>query len=408
MNPTSLSARPRPAPADRATAARSAWPSILVITGAGIVSACQVGKMPVALDVLQAELSIGLDTVSWLMSVFALVGAVFGIATGTAVDRIGARRLVIAGLAVQGVAVAASALTASLAWLPALRCIEGAGFLAVVVGAPALIPQCVPERLMPRAFAVWSTFMPVGMTLASLGGGLIEHVGWRGFWWINAALLVAYALLFAVAVASGGRAVGGALTVAGLRVDVARTITARGPLLLAALFALFTACWFAVFSFLPSALGQRWALGAATAGGLVGVCVLAGAAGNLIGGHLLARGARPVRVLAAAFLGLSASSVGVFAEGASLIQVIALCLVFSTVGGVIPPVLFSQANIQAPAPALVGTTMGWLIQGNNAGLLAGPVAAAALAAGRGWPAVSLACAATAVVGALVALALPRR
>ena len=76
----------------------SRWPSILLIVGAGVVSAFQLGKAPMALAAVQADLAVGLATVSWLLSAFAVVGALAGIAVGVAVDHVGARRMALAGL----------------------------------------------------------------------------------------------------------------------------------------------------------------------------------------------------------------------------------------------------------------------------------------------------------------------
>jgi MFS transporter, DHA1 family, inner membrane transport protein len=76
----------------------SPWPTILLVVGAGVVSACQVGKAPAALAAVQADLGLDLATASWLLSAFGIVGALAGLAVGLAVGRAGARRMVVAGL----------------------------------------------------------------------------------------------------------------------------------------------------------------------------------------------------------------------------------------------------------------------------------------------------------------------
>ena len=78
------------------------WPSILLIVGAGVVSACQVGKVPAALADIQAHLALDLGTASWLLSAFAVVGAFTGITIGVAVDHVGARFMALGGLLLQG------------------------------------------------------------------------------------------------------------------------------------------------------------------------------------------------------------------------------------------------------------------------------------------------------------------
>jgi hypothetical protein len=63
------------------------WPTVLLIVGAGVVSAFQVGKAPPALAV-QADLGLDLAATSWLLSAFAIVGALAGIAIGVAVESV--------------------------------------------------------------------------------------------------------------------------------------------------------------------------------------------------------------------------------------------------------------------------------------------------------------------------------
>jgi MFS transporter, DHA1 family, inner membrane transport protein len=43
--------------------------------------------------------------------------------------------------------------------------------------------------------SVRGTFMPAGMTLVLLAAPLLAALGWRGFWLLNAGVLVGYAAL---------------------------------------------------------------------------------------------------------------------------------------------------------------------------------------------------------------------
>src|SRR5262245_1111449 len=144
------------------------WPLVLLIVGSGVVSAFQVGKATVALAAIQSDLGVGLAVVSWLLSAFAIVGAVAGVAIGLAVDHIGARRIAVGGLVLQGVCSATGALSGGMPMLLTTRVLEGFGFLAVTVAARALIVQVAPARGRDRAFAMWDAFMPVGITGVSV------------------------------------------------------------------------------------------------------------------------------------------------------------------------------------------------------------------------------------------------
>lgn len=146
----------------------SPWPATSLLVGAGIVSAVQVGKAPAALPAVQTALAMPLSQAAWLLSAFGVVGAVFGIAIGLAADRLGARRALIAGLLLQGIASAAGAMAQGPALLITSRIVEGIGFLGAIVAAPALIAHIARGHNTAGPLGAWSTFMPAGMHSSSL------------------------------------------------------------------------------------------------------------------------------------------------------------------------------------------------------------------------------------------------
>lgn len=381
----------------------SRWPTILLIVGAGIVSAFQVGKAPMALAEVQADLGLDLATVSWLLSAFAAIGALAGIVAGIAVDHVGARRLVLGGLVLQGACSAISAFAQGAPLLLTARVVEGLGFLTVSVAAPTLIVAVAPRHHLGRAIAIWGTFMPVGMAMVMLGAPWLTTLGWRGFWLVNAAILVSYAVLLAF----GTRSIS-LHSKAHRRImdDVLATLTARGPWMLASLMVAFGAAFFAVFAFLPTILSERLAVDAETGNLLSAGAVAANAIGNLLCGVLLARGASRAAILLLGFVTMALCGFGIFGAmpGASAY---ALCVVFSAVGGLIPVALLDAASRQAPHPALVGATVGFVMQGNNVGLVLGPAITGLLAVTLGWLAIPYFLAAIALLAAWPAYALRR-
>ncbi len=52
----------------------------------------------------------------------------------------------------------------------------------MTVAAPTLLAARVAERDRNLALAMWSTFMPAGITLGMLAAPLVEQLGWRGVW----------------------------------------------------------------------------------------------------------------------------------------------------------------------------------------------------------------------------------
>jgi MFS family permease len=366
------------------------WPAILLIVGAGIVSAFQVGKAAMAMSAVQADLHLSLAAASWLVSSFAVVGAIAGVPIGLAVDHVGARRMAVMGLLMQGAGSLLGGLAPSAFVLLATRVLEGMGFLCLIVAAPTLVAAVAPIAVRERAMALWATFMPMGMTLIFLAAPSLDMLGWRGFWHMNAAIPLAYA----------------ALLLWGLRLpphahvterrpigrDARDAFVARGPWILGGLFMLFSAAYFALFGFLPTLVAGWFAIGNQAASMLSAIAVAASAAGNVLGGQLLVRGVPGHRLLRGAFAGMALCGLAIFdIFGGVTPPLIAylLCIVYSLLGGLIPTVIFDYAPRYAPRPQLVGATVGFAMQGNNVGLIVGPASAGAIAAAIGWPAVAL-------------------
>jgi predicted MFS family arabinose efflux permease len=383
----------------------SRWSTVILVVGAGVVSAFQVGKAPAALLAVQADLSLDLSTASWLLSAFAIVGAIGGAAVGIAVDHLGARRMVLGGLLLQAACSALGAVAEGAPLLLAARVIEGLGFLTVTIAAPTLVVGVVAPHDRGRAMAVWGTFMPVGIALVMLAAPLLTEIGWRGFWLVNAAVLLVYAVLLA-----GGtcRMSPGAASERSIAGDVWQAASAGGPWLLGGLMAAFAAAFFAVFGFLPAILSDRLGVTPETGSLLTAAAVAANVTGNLACGPMLDRRIRRSAILIAAFAGMALCGFGILGGGVSGPLAYAACIAFSAVGGLIPVALLDGASRHAPRPELVGATVGFVMQGNNIGLVVGPAAAGAVAAGHGWAAVPLLIAALAVTAGVLACLLSAR
>lgn len=393
------------AKADR-TEDASSWRMPALIVGAGVVSAFQVGKAPLALDAIRADLGLEVVSASWILSAFALVGAVVSVAIGVFVDRLGARRAALLGLLLQGAGSGLGALSGALPLLLASRAIEGLGFLAVTVAAPALIVATTESRYGARQMAAWATFMPVGMALVMFAAPALAEAGWRGLWWGNAALLIGYAALMAIGTRAIPSARGGVLR---RRVvdDMRQTLTVTGPWLLAGLFCAYTAAFFAVFGFLPIILSERLEVPSTTAAAMSAIAVAAGAIGCLVCGRLLAAGVQARHLLVAAFCVMSLSAIGILAAPVPGWMAYALCVVLSFFGAFIPVVIFDAAPRLAPRTELLGITIGLATQGNSLGIVIGPAAAGALVGTFGWESVAALTAAIAIAGATAGIALPK-
>lgn len=379
--------------------APSNWGAVVVIVLGGIAAALQVGKAAIATPMLQSDLGIGLTAIGWLAGIFALIGLVGGIPAGAFVARFGARRMLMLGLLVTAVGGAFGAALSGLPSLFAGRVIEGAGFLLVTVAAPSLLGEVTRPADRDLAFALWSCFMPVGMATAMLVGPLFEH--WQALWWASSAL--ALAIYGTVPLVIPASEQGQPLSLSSLRRDTLTVSGDRRAVGLSITFALYGLMFFALFSFLPVLLMERLGVTYQAAGLLSALVSAVNVIGNLGAGLLLSRGLHRPVLLIAACLVMGLASLGIFLpvlpDGATF----ALCLLFSTVGGVIPAILLSSAPMVAPVAGLVPVVLGLIVQGNNLGQILGPTAIGAALDKFGWESAAYIVAVAAIIAVVVVL-----
>ncbi|MBN8942831.1 MAG: MFS transporter [Rhizobiales bacterium] len=401
----------RPSPATTiparapASAAATHWPAVALTVLVSVVAALQVGKAAIALGALQADLGLSLAEGGWVMAVFALIGVVGGIPVGALTGRFGDRRIMLAGLAALALGSTAGAFANGLAWLIASRIVEGLGFLLVVTAAPTLLGRVTGPARRDLAFGLWGTFMAAGIVIAMLAGPLFPS--WRSLWLANAALVLSSALVFALAVKPGPKATE-PLSPARLARDTAATLRDGRPGLLALAFAAYNLQFFAAVGFLPILLTQRLGVSIAAAGALSAVAIGANTLGNVASGPLLARGVSRAALIAVASGVMGLTGLLLFLPATPPLLVFLLFVVFSAVGGLLPPTVLGAAPTVSATPALAPIALGLIIQGNNLGQVLGPVVVGSTVAAFGWPAAAVPVALAGAAGVGLAWALRAR
>lgn len=359
------------------------WPLVLLATAGGVLAALHVGKAPPALPTIRAELDLGLVAGGWIASSVAAIAALFGLAGGIVADRVGRRRLVLAGIGALILGGATGALADSALPLLAGRLLEGVGFVAIVVGAPSLIVEATAAPQQRLALGIWSAYMPAGMALVlAVAPPVIATIGWRGLWVCLAALAALFLVLFMRRMPDHfGRPPPQGLSPADLGAALARP----GPWLLGGCFGCYTVQWVAVMTWLPTFIVEEAGRPLALAGPLGAFVVLMNVPGNLIGGFLLQRNVpRPILVCVALAV-MSATTFGMFGSNLPETTRYLLAAVFSLVGGILPAAVLSGAPRHASTPAQVGAVNGIIVQGSNLGSVSGPpLLAASVALAGDW------------------------
>lgn len=380
-----MKAGPAPTPASAQQAVRLA----ALVVALGVSSALHIGKLPVAIPLLQSALGLSLLQAGFLLSLVQMAGMTLGLVVGLAADRLGPRRVMMTGLLLLALGSALGAMAPGVGALLWTRALEGLGFLLAVLPAPALLRQRVAHPpTLARALGWWGAYMPLGTALALLlGAPLMALIDWRGVWWLLAAISLLAAVVLGRRVSPDGA---GTVPKAGpggpapLWPRLQRTLAAPVPWLVALAFFMYSGQWLAVVGFLPTIYSQA-GLNGVLLGGLTALAAGINMLGNIGAGRWLARGTRPGVLLATGYTAMGLGALVAFgAAGHPVWQYLAV-LLFSGFGGLIPGTLFGLAVALAPGQDSVSTTVGWMQQWSSLGQFLGPpvVAWVATQAG-GW------------------------
>src|SRR3954469_6004655 len=135
----------------------------------------------VALPTLVRELDASNAQLQWVVDAFNLLFAASVLAAGSLSDRFGRKGMLLAGLAVFGVASLAGGVTESPGQLIAARAVMGVGAAMVFPATLSLIANVFTDR-RERALAIglWGATTGVAIALGPIAGGwLLEAFDWR-------------------------------------------------------------------------------------------------------------------------------------------------------------------------------------------------------------------------------------
>ncbi len=160
-----------------------------------------------ALPTLSAQLGASAGESLWIINAYPLVMAGLLLGAGTLGDRIGHRRMFLAGLVLFGMASLCAAFSASAAQLIAARAFLAVGAAAMMPATLALIGLTFSApRERNIAIAIWGSVAIVGAALGPIiGGALLQHFWWGSVFLINVPVVVAAFLATLVLAPEGQR-----------------------------------------------------------------------------------------------------------------------------------------------------------------------------------------------------------
>ncbi|MDH6243048.1 MFS transporter [Mycobacterium sp. OTB74] len=154
----------------------------------------------VAIPSIRADLDASTNQMQWVVDVYTLVLASLLMLSGAAGDRFGRRRVFQIGLVVFAFGSLLCSLAPSIELLIGARLVQGIGGSMLNPVALSIISQVFTGRVeRARALGFWGAVVGISMALGpTVGGLLIQSVGWRAVFWINLPICVAAIVLTAL------------------------------------------------------------------------------------------------------------------------------------------------------------------------------------------------------------------
>lgn len=171
--------------AARSNRDRESLASLLVLLGLAIViNYVDRGNLSIAAPVIENELQLSATQLGVLFSAFFYTYTALQFVIGGIVDRLGANRVLSAGLLLWSVATIAMGFAAGFATLLALRLLLGVGESVAFPCTSKVIAQNVPPENRGLANGVVTAGLKFGPALGAFGAGmLIAKYGWRPVFW---------------------------------------------------------------------------------------------------------------------------------------------------------------------------------------------------------------------------------
>jgi MFS family permease len=354
-------------------AARSRGQDIRVI---GLVSSAHAVShffqlvLPPLFPLLKEAFGVSYAELGLLVTSFYAASGLSQTPAGFAVDRFGARAVLVAGIGLFATAILLIGLAPSYWLMVPLVMAAGVGNSVFHPADYSILTSAVRKEWMARAYGIhqfggnvgWAVAPVAVLTLSHFFGwrialvilGLVGHVLMLVVWWQGAALTI------------GDATAARARVAAGPRTAPLRLLTAPSILLCFSYFAMLAMAFTGIQSFLPAALNTAHGTPLAIAGWALTGYLVGGAAGILFGGWLADHWRRHERILA---FGLVAAAVLVMVVGIVDLPVGPLVVMIAAAGfcsGATSPSRDMMVRAATP-PGSTGKVFGFVYSGLDLG-----------------------------------------
>ncbi|GAA1034133.1 MULTISPECIES: MFS transporter [Amycolatopsis] len=173
--------------------ARGRFGILAILCSSILVVAMDNTIVNVALPVIRADLDASINGLQWTIDSYTLVIACFLMLGGATGDRLGRKRIFLAGLVLFGLGSLLCSLAPSIGWLVAARIVQALGGAMLNPVAMSIITNVFADPgERARAIGVWGSIVGISLGVGPvLGGVLTESIGWRAIFWVNVPVVVA-------------------------------------------------------------------------------------------------------------------------------------------------------------------------------------------------------------------------
>ncbi|MEU0837882.1 MFS transporter [Streptomyces sp. NPDC005962] len=162
------------------------WPILAVICLAQLTVLLDNTILNVAVPSLAREMDATTADIQWMINAYSLVQSGLLLSAGSAADRYGRKKLLVAGLALFGVGSLIASLAQGAGQLIAARAGMGIGGALLMTTTLAVVVQIFDDTERTKAIGVWGAVSSLGFAAGPLiGGSLLEHFWWGSIFLIN-------------------------------------------------------------------------------------------------------------------------------------------------------------------------------------------------------------------------------
>jgi EmrB/QacA subfamily drug resistance transporter len=159
---------------------------------ASTIAAVDSSAVNVALPAIGRDLGGGFAAQQWVANAYLLTLSALILLAGSLTDRLGERRVFIAGVSGFGIGSAICALSPTIGVLIVARALQGVSGALLTPAALAIIVSVFPKEERGAAIGKWTAWGGIGILAGPvLGGEIVDIASWRWIFLINVPIVIA-------------------------------------------------------------------------------------------------------------------------------------------------------------------------------------------------------------------------